>query len=281
MKSVRSTLIDTYRFCTWPVRAAKLQTLKHQGKVPIGILFYHRVDDESPNPWTISNQGFCQQIEWMQNHFDLVGLEECQRRIKSGFNDRPTLSITFDDGYADNCLQALPMLIERNIPVTYFVTTHHTLNDQPFPHDVDLGKPLTPNNLESLRALVAAGVEIGGHTRTHTDLGSISDEAQLFDEVIAATHEMEAAVGQKIRYFAFPFGQKKNLNPRVFELLRENGFQGVCSAYGGFNQIDDDAFHLQRIHGDPNFARMKNWLTYDPRLGLVERYDYQSDSLSK
>ena len=46
---------------------------------------------------------FQTQIDWFQENFEIVDLEECQRRIRSGFNDRPTLSITFDDGYSENC----------------------------------------------------------------------------------------------------------------------------------------------------------------------------------
>jgi peptidoglycan/xylan/chitin deacetylase (PgdA/CDA1 family) len=118
-----------------------------------------------------------------------------------------------------------------------------------------------------------AGVEIAAHTRTHVDLGQIHDEDRLVDEVLTAAKELETAIGRKVRYFAFPYGQFPNLNPRVFSMLREAGFLGVCSAYGGWNDVGSDAFHLQRIHGDPSFSRIRNWLTYDPRLGHVQRYD--------
>ena len=274
---LKTRLIDAYRIATWPVRRYRLQHMKQQGQVPIAILFYHRVDNEHPNPWTISEKDFQKQINWFQRNFDLVSLEECQKRIASGFNERPTLSITFDDGYADNCTYALPMLIERGIPVTYFVTTYHTTLGQPFPHDIKNGRPLAPNSIESLIAMSNAGVEIGAHTRSHPDLGKISNHDQLLDEVIWATHQMEKLIDKKIRYFAFPFGQVDNLNPSVFQLLKEYGFEGVCSAYGGFNHVGDDTFHLQRMHGDPNFSRMRNWLSFDPRLERVKRYDYQAE----
>jgi len=247
-----------------------------QGTLPVFSVFYHRVADYPQNDWTMSEEGFQQQIDWMQKHFDLVDLEECQRRIRSGFNDRPTLSITFDDGYAENCDFALPMLIERGIPATYFVTTYHTKHQQPFPHDSELGYPLPANTIESLQALSAAGIEIGGHTRTHPDLGKITSGQKLVDEVSAASQEMEQMVGCNIRYFAFPFGQHENLNPVVFQMLREAGFLGVCSAYSGWNEIGGDDFHIQRIHGDPNFSRMKNWLTFDSRMKKIKRYDYSS-----
>jgi peptidoglycan/xylan/chitin deacetylase (PgdA/CDA1 family) len=244
------------------------------GTVPVSVVFYHRVDNQHLNDWTITESRFLEQINWYQENFDLVSLEEAQKRIDSGFNDRPTLSITFDDGYADNCSFALPLLIERQIPFTYFVTTLHTLGQEAFPHDKAEGLPLPTNTKESLIALAAAGVEIGAHTRTHPDLGKLSDPQQLFDEVITATRELEEAIGKDIKYFAFPFGQVENLNSDVFRLCKEHGFKGVCSAYGGLNFVGDESFHLQRMHGDPKISRMKNWLTYDTRVLNKQRFQY-------
>ena len=150
MSRFNSNFIDAYRTITGPLRAWRLKQMVANGTVPIGVLFYHRVDDDYPNPWTISQSDFAQQIDWFQENFDLISLEECQQRMRNERNERPALSITFDDGYADNCSFALPMLVERKIPVTYFVTTHHTLEQKPFPHDVELGQCLGTNTPESL-----------------------------------------------------------------------------------------------------------------------------------
>ena len=84
-------------------------------------------------------------------------------------------------------------------------------------------------------------------------------------------------IGTSIEYFAFPFGQKNNLDPRVFKVLKDNGFSGVCSAYGGVNEVGSEEFHLQRMHGDPNLERMKNWLSGDPRIRNVVRYQWQEE----
>ena len=277
----KTSLIQAYRLCTTPYRQFRLFNMARKGQFPAIVLFYHRVADDHPNDWSMSCKEFKQQIDWMQDNFDIVTLEEAQHRIMSSGNDRPTLSITFDDGYAENCEFALPLLIERRIPATYFVTTHHTFNQQPFPHDVELGCPLPANTIESLVAMDRAGIEIGAHTRTHADLGSITDERELVDEVVTATIELEAVLQRKVRYFAFPYGQKVNLNDKVFGMLRELGFLGVCSAYGGWNEVGDDPFHLQRLHGDPNFQRMKNWLTYDPRIERMQRYVPEREAFDK
>lgn len=276
MSNWKNLLIASYRSVTWPLRKIMLRKMKQNASVPIAILYYHRVANEYSNPWTISHRDFEQQMSWMQKHFDMISLDEVQRRIKTG-NSCPAVSITFDDGYAENCSFALPLLLERRIPVTYFVTTHHTTHGKSFQHDVDRGQPLAPNSIDSLRALVNAGVEIGSHTRTHRNLGTCFDKNIIYDEVIAATLELESMLDFSIRYFAFPFGQHTDLNPVVFELLQEYGFSGVCSAYGGVNAIDGDGFHLQRIHGDPNLGRIKNWLSLDPRCFHVQKYDWKSE----
>ena len=281
MSNWKTKLIQAYRLCSLPYRQFRWFNMARKGQVPAIVLFYHRVADEHPNPWTMSRQDFLKQIDWLQDNFDIVSLEECQRRILSCGNHRPTLAITFDDGYAENCEFALPLLVERRIPVTYFVTTHHTTNQQPFKHDLDLDCPLPANSIDSLLALDRAGIEIGAHSRNHPDLGSITDERVLVDEVVAASIELEAIIGRRIRYFAFPYGQTPNLNAKVFGMLREIGFLGVCSAYGGWNEVGEDAFHLQRMHGDPNIERMKNWLTYDPRIQSVKRYVPDDESFDK
>ncbi len=115
------------------------------------VLFYHRIAATQVNPWTTSPRVFERQMAWLRRNFDLVSLEEAQRRIASGENRRPAVSITFDDGYADNCAMALPLLLDLKIPVTYFVASQNVLDGQPFPHDVECGAPLAPNTPDEIR----------------------------------------------------------------------------------------------------------------------------------
>ena len=273
MRRWRQLLLGSYLHSTMPYRLFVNARRRRHGLAPVMVLFYHRVADDHPNPWTMSDDQFSRQILWLHQRYDLVSLEEAQRRIRGG-NVRPAVSITFDDGYADNCHHALPFLVKHQIPCTYFVVAKNVLEGEPFPHDVQRGQPLPPNSLEQLRALSGSSVEVAAHTRTHADLGAVSDADQLFDEVIGATRDLEAALDRPIRYFAFPFGMHANLNQTAFHLAKEHGFEAVCSAYGGYNFPGDDPFHLQRIHADPNFVRLKNWLTVDPRKVNIRRFDY-------
>ena len=235
------------------------------------VLFYHRIADDHPNPWSMTNACFEQQIHWLKRNFELISLEEMQRRMRSGSSHRPAVCVTFDDGYADNCHAAIPLLIKEQIPCVYFVTVNNVETGEPFPHDAALGQILSPNTKEQLRSMAAAGIEIGCHTRTHCDLGRVHDAEKLHDEVVETKAQLAEWTGRPVRYFAFPFGQRVNLNADAVALAKKAGYEAVCSAYGGYNFPGDDPFHIQRIHGDPAFVRLRNDLTVDPRK-LTRRY---------
>ena len=271
----KQILLSIYYHGTYPVRWWNRRSAVLMGRVPAVVLFYHRIADDRATPWTCSNRTFRRQIRWLGRHFEFVSLEEVQRRVRRGTNARPCVSITFDDGYADNCREAIPMLIQRRIPCTYFVTLQNVLDGEPFPHDLALRKPLLPNSVDQLRAMAAAGVEIGAHTYTHPDLGKLAERRQLYREVVSAGEELQGIVGRPVRYFAFPFGQYANLNREAFDLAYQSGYEAVCSAYGGFNYPGDDAFHLQRIAVDDDMIGLKNWVSGDPRKLHTPRFEYE------
>lgn len=274
LSPLKGRLIGAYYYATLPGRWLVNAAAAREGRAPVMVIFYHRVADHTPNDWTISNARFRQQIDWLEANFDLVSLDEAQRRIREG-NSRASVTITFDDGYADNCEQALPLLIRRHIPCTYFTTSSYTRMGKAFPHDVAEGSPLQPNTVEQLRSLATAGIDIGAHTRSHADLGQITCKKTLYDEIVGGRDQLQQTLGVEVRHFAFPYGLHENLNAAVFKIAAEAGFAGVCSAYGGYNLPGEDSFHLQRIHADPEIVRLKNWLTVDPRkVRRTERYLY-------
>src|SRR4051794_36738330 len=103
MRYCDTLLLNLYYYGSHPFRRWKNACRSLAGRAPVTILYYHRVAEDRANAWTTSPRVFARQIRWLQAHFDLVSLEEAQHRIKSPRNERPAVSITFDDGYADNC----------------------------------------------------------------------------------------------------------------------------------------------------------------------------------
>ena len=261
-----------YYFASSPYRRVLRNKFAAEHCLPILVLFYHRIADDGARIGTHSNRLFKQQIRWLQQHCDLISLEEAQCRIRSGVNNRLAACITFDDGYSENCDQAIPFLIDQQIPCTYFVSSWHVLTGHRFDHDLAQDCFALPNTVEQLHWMSHCGIEIGTHTRTHADLGSIYDENQLYDEVIGAGEELREAIGKPIRYFAFPFGMPQNLNARAVQLAIDHDYRGVCSAYGDYNFPGDNPFHIRRIHAD-DMLQLKNWGTINPRR-IGRNYDF-------
>ncbi len=254
-----------YQQLTTHQRVQLRQELMDHKQFPIAILFYHRVADRHANPWTISRRNFVRHLDWLQESFEIVSLSEAQARIRSGSNARPTIAITFDDGYAENCDFAIPELLRRKLPATYFVVSQAVAEGRPFAHDTLEHLQLAPNTVAEIRDMHRAGIEIGAHTRTHRDLGQVHSSTELADEILGCLEDLESWGIQPIRYFSFPYGLPQNTSQAAVDLLAQAGLHGFCTAYGAWNWPGDVGYHLRRIHADPGMQTLKNWLTLDRR----------------
>ena len=275
MRKLLGTAFHAQAALVRPFRHARLRRLAATSRAPVSVLFYHRVADHTLNDWTMTRDQFRRQITYCRQHFDLVDLAEVQRRIRLSDSAAPAVAITFDDGYAENSDFALPWLIEQEVPATYFVSTSFVREQRPFPHDVSSGRPLAVNTVAQIREASDHGIEMGCHTRNHVDFQHLSDPKQIRSEIVAAKDELEQMTGRAVRYFAFPFGLPPQLTQAAIEAVHEAGFDGFCSAFGGYNIPGRDTFHIRRFHADPCSARFINWLGFDRRkLRLEPRVRY-------
>lgn len=89
------------------------------------ILTYHSIPPEPDQmvPGGIHAELFGRQLDIIKRFFNVLPLSEAIMRADNGTLPARTVCITFDDGYADNFTVALPMLKERNLRATFFVTT--------------------------------------------------------------------------------------------------------------------------------------------------------------
>lgn len=262
---VREAALHAYLRMTWKHRRKLSQRFLSRKTFPGAVLFYHRVADSHPNPWTISCSNFRKHLDWLKDRFLFVSLEETIASQRAGMREQPTVHITFDDGYSENALVALPELIRRAIPTTYFVCTKYIEEQIPFPHDLERGTPLPPHTLDELQAFADAGITIGAHSHSHVDFGQPLSRADLQREIVDCRKKLQDWTGQPIDYFAFPYGLPANISQQAIDAVFDAGFKAFMSAAGGFNLPGQDWHHLQRIHADPGMAALMNWLTFDPR----------------
>ena len=92
-------------------------------------LLYHRVNtlDNDINLLAVSQEHFREQMEWLKNNYPIVRFEEDWDIL-----EEDSVCITFDDGYMDNFMNALPILQELQIPAAIFVSTGTMNTNQEF-----------------------------------------------------------------------------------------------------------------------------------------------------
>jgi peptidoglycan/xylan/chitin deacetylase (PgdA/CDA1 family) len=96
---------------------------------PVIILIYHRVTELEADPemLAVSPDNFRRQMEFLKQQFRIVRFDKDWSDLKER-----AVAITFDDGYADNVLEALPILEEVGVPATFFVSTGRIGSDNEF-----------------------------------------------------------------------------------------------------------------------------------------------------
>ncbi len=91
----------------------------------LSILIYHRVLQERDplQPDIATAAGFEARMRWLRRVFRILPLSDALKRLRDGKLPGRAMSVTFDDGYADNAEVALPILRRLSIPATFFIAT--------------------------------------------------------------------------------------------------------------------------------------------------------------
>ncbi|GAB4140289.1 MAG: hypothetical protein Tsb009_09560 [Planctomycetaceae bacterium] len=215
---------------------------RNQAANGFGILMYHRITDiipGKPTPtWNVTPKRFYAQLRGLLSRGytpralrDVLSMHIAGRPIPPR-----TFVVTFDDGYANNFLQATPILKKLGVPATVFLATAYLDSRTPFPFDdwsaagssnvpEDSWRPLTT---DECRAMSADGlIEIGAHTHSHGDFRNRPDE--LRNDLEICKRELASRFGIESPTFAFPYGTRKLgfSGPQLSSVVQQVGMQ--CS----------------------------------------------------
>ncbi|HEX4220719.1 MAG TPA: polysaccharide deacetylase family protein [Acidimicrobiales bacterium] len=228
---------------------------------PIPLLLYHSISNDPPPwavPWTVSPDRF-------RGHMDelvesgatpltisaLVDLLRAEKPLPRG-----AVAVTFDDGFADFGTTAAPIMAERGIAHTLYVTTGALL---PRTGRGELRlQPAPMLGWSQLAELEAMGTELGGHSHTHPELDTLPP-TRARDEVVRPKDLLEDLLGHPVHSFAYPHGYS---SPRVRRLVADAGYQSACGVRDAFSFRQDNPFSLARIVVQPDATRqdIRFWL---------------------
>jgi peptidoglycan/xylan/chitin deacetylase (PgdA/CDA1 family) len=179
----------------------------------------------------------------------------------------PTVSLTFDDGYADNFVSLRAVADELDIPVSMFITTKPVELRTEFQHDLIKGDHGTfAMTWDQIRYWQARGAEFGSHTRTHIRCGFV-DRSVLRDEIIGSRDDFERNLGAAPAFFAFPYGDRANM-PLEAMALAASAYPHFLSSYGGENFPDAP-------QGNAHLVRKKSYAEpWELELELQSVFDF-------
>jgi peptidoglycan/xylan/chitin deacetylase (PgdA/CDA1 family) len=99
------------------------------------VLAYHRIErTELPDPFGmyVAPEQFAQHLEWLRSRYRPMSLPQFLAARATGIVPRNAVVVTFDDGYADNVSNALPLLERFEVPATFFIAAGYVGSGREF-----------------------------------------------------------------------------------------------------------------------------------------------------
>ena len=185
------------------------KNLQSEFAAKLPVLMYHHVGPFRPGTYvslTVPPSKFRRQIHWLARRgYAGVRIQDWASWIRSGrgLPQRPIL-ITFDDAYADVAEYALPVLRQYGFSATVFVVTSQIGGTNAWDEIEGSGSHRLMTR-EQISRWAAKDIEFGAHSRTHSDLRTLSN-SDLEREIVGSGEDLAGTLGRKVYSFAYPYG---------------------------------------------------------------------------
>lgn len=204
------------------------------------ILIFHRVHDHVDPlfPGEPDRARFDQILGWLRRWYTVVPLDQAVLQLRDGTLPAAAAAITFDDGYADNERNAMPILQRHGMAATFFVATDF----------LDGGRMWNDSVVEALRSTSLDMLDLREQGWGSHPLGSMDARRQAIESVLRqikylAPQERQQAVDAVVRAAATRLPDDLMMSSGQLQSLRQGGMQigaHTCS-HPILASLDDDA----------------------------------------
>jgi peptidoglycan/xylan/chitin deacetylase (PgdA/CDA1 family) len=218
----------------------------------IPVLLYHSVSDTPVGnfgPYTVSRAQLATQLDLLldRGHQPITVRELSDGLATGELPDRPVV-LTFDDGFADFAANAWPVLRDRNLAATLYVTAGNLGGRSEWLASAGALLPmLTPREIADL---AADGCEIGAHSMTHPHLDCLPD-LSASEEIRVSKDVLEQIIGRSVETFAYPHGYHSRATK---ELVIAAGYRSATAVRNAVSHADDDPYAIARVTVTADFG---------------------------
>ncbi len=201
------------------------------------LLIYHRVGGGTSNELDLSVSSFRRQLDVLDGH-EVLSLDEALDRLETG-DARPSVVLTFDDGFSDVYHNAWPLLRERGLPFTIYLATAYMSEVMQWEGATAKGIPGRGLSWDQIRRMQDSGLlTLGNHTHSHVRPESLTEA-----ELDTCTDAVYRRCGVRPAHFTYPWGIPV---PALGGALRSR-FRSASTGELGRNLPGHDFTHLKRV----------------------------------
>lgn len=183
---------------------AVLRTIFNKFKSAKIVMLHHVQSNETSHcPCVIDTENLAQFLDQQSKFISVADLKK-GAKVYDG-----AVCITIDDCLHDLYTVAYPLLTQRHIPFTAFVSSDL----------LDVEGYITTAQLEEMSR--NSLVTIGSHGATHKCLDTLTEEQQWY-EISESKRKLEQITGKQITYYAYSNGR---FNKETKALLKKAGYQ--------------------------------------------------------
>jgi peptidoglycan/xylan/chitin deacetylase (PgdA/CDA1 family) len=209
-------------------------------------ILYHQIEPSS----------FEKHIQYYSKHYNLCSLNELRNHYENDDQlPRNPLFITFDDGWRSN-YELLPIIKEKEIPVTIFLTTgligsnmipppitvYHESSIEEIEKAFTVKPVRTMLTVEEIRKM-SKMVDFQAHG-VHHHLSTILSPEKLREELLESKQLIEDITGNPVFAFAYPYNRA---GMREAEIVESCGFTLARIGDRTMNSLDTNRFLLNSI----------------------------------